>query len=87
MFSKKKTTIIILFLPILAYILFEIIFINSAYPNIKLGTINVGGKNRAELKKLLQDEFNNRQNRTLNFTLDKSKPISITLNKNIIDLS
>jgi hypothetical protein len=84
MFPKKRLLLILLSLPIIAYLLFEVLYINASYPNIKLGRLDVGGKNKSELRKLLQDELSNRQNRTLSFTIDQSKPLAVTLNTNLL---
>jgi len=85
MISKIKIPLIVLSLPVLAYFVFETIYFNAAYPNIYLGTLPVGGKNKSELRDLITTEFQNRQNRTISFSINKSKPIAITLSKDYLN--
>jgi len=84
MFTKSKTILIILFTPLIAYLLIEIVYFNSAYPNTYIGNQNVSHKNRSQLQKLLEQEFKNRQNQTLIFNLNTGKPVTVTLNSNLL---
>jgi vancomycin resistance protein YoaR len=84
MFTKSKILLIILFTPLIAYLLFEIIYFNAAYPNTYIGNQNISHKNRTQLQSLLEQEFKNRENQTLIFNLNTGKPVTITLNNNLL---
>ncbi len=75
---------IVVLTPITLWLIFEALYFNSAYPNLQLGKIEIGGKNRSQLEEILGKEFELRQHKTLSFSVDKSKPVIITLNENIL---
>jgi vancomycin resistance protein YoaR len=84
MFSRTKLFLIILALPFLAYLFFEIRYFNAAYPNTKIGQIDVSGKTRGEIEKLLQTEFETRQSKQLAFNINNADIKSIPLTKDLV---
>jgi vancomycin resistance protein YoaR len=85
MAGKLKLFLIILALPLSAYLGFEIRYFNAAYPNTYIGNFDVSGKSRGEIEKLLQKEFESRENKTFVLHINQSDAKSITLNKNLVN--
>ncbi len=79
-----KAVLLILLLPVAFLFIAEIHYFNTAYPNTFLGSINVSGKNRREIENIITQEAQNRQEKTLSFSINKSKYISIKLDKNLL---
>ena len=77
-FSKSKKFTLIIALPLLAFILFEIFYWNKPYPNVLLGQTRI--TNKTELIATLQK----RQNQILTFQISNSEIKAITLNPNIL---
>ncbi|GIW59839.1 MAG: hypothetical protein KatS3mg087_0905 [Patescibacteria group bacterium] len=76
--SKPKKIALIFALPLLAFIIFELFYLNRPYPNVLLGQTRISSK--TELIAILQK----RQNQILTFQISNSEIKAITLNPNLL---
>ncbi len=79
-----RIILIILALPIVTFLAFELYFFNAAYPNLRIGDIDVGGKSRRQIEEILKKETEFRQNKVVIVSVNKSNYASLKLTKELV---